>query len=62
MQDVRALPHERREELKRRYLAGEKYVVIEAEMGISSSTIRRYTYRLNLPARQSWRRRFARQS
>jgi DNA-directed RNA polymerase specialized sigma24 family protein len=38
-------------ELKRRYLAGEKYEVIQLEMGISANTIRRHVYRRNLPLR-----------
>jgi hypothetical protein len=45
------LTAERIAELKRRYLAGEKFEVIQLEMGLSSTTIRRHAYRLNLPMR-----------
>jgi hypothetical protein len=43
------------DELKSRYLAGEKHTVIEAEMGISNSTLVRYVYLLGLPMRQPQR-------
>lgn len=42
------------EELKNRYLAGEKHVVIQAEMGISRDTIWKYIHKLRLPMRQPW--------
>jgi hypothetical protein len=46
------LAPERLEDLKRRYLAGEKYEVISLETGLSWSTIRKYRHRLNLPSRK----------
>lgn len=42
------------EEFKNRYLAGEKHIVIQAEMGISRHTISKYIHRLGLPMRQPW--------
>lgn len=42
------------EELKNRYLAGEKCEVIKIEMGVSSKTILKYVYELGLPRRQPW--------
>lgn len=46
------LSRERVDEIKTRYLAGEKYVVIAHEMGISWDTILKYANRLGLPKRQ----------
>jgi hypothetical protein len=46
------IPKERLEELKRRYLAGEKYEVIISETGLSDTTIKKYARRLHLPQRK----------
>jgi hypothetical protein len=54
MKRPRQLTPERQAELKRRYMAGEKQIVIQHEMGICRTTIERYVYRLALPLRQPW--------
>lgn len=42
MRGANKLSEERARKLREMYLAGEKYLVIQAELGVSDSTIRRY--------------------
>lgn len=44
------------DEIRNRYLAGEKYIVIEAEVGVSKDTVARYAHKFNLPMRAGVRR------